>query len=160
MRRLVLAVLSLAFLAACQAATTELTEEQKAEIAAEVNATLDAAWDAWPNLDQGMSYFDSSPDVGWGWSGDIRFGRDNIAAWFEPAIADFDRYEFTVDQRRTVVLSEDVVCVTERGEFAAYDSTGSILGSGPLAATFVWVRRNGEWKIAAGHESFPALNAQ
>jgi len=160
MRRLALAVPFLALLAACQPATTELTEEQKAEIAAEVTAIHDEMWDAWPDLAQGMSFFDSAPDVGWGWDGEVRFGSDNIGAWFEPTIASFDRFEITFDERRTVVLSQDVVCVTERGVSTAYDSTGSILGSGPLAATVVWVRRNGEWKIAAGHESTPVPEVQ
>ena len=63
MRRLALTVLSLAFLAACQPATTELTEEQKAEIAAEVNAINAGFWDAWraTDFDQGMSYYYNSP---------------------------------------------------------------------------------------------------
>ena len=172
MRRIILVVLGLVFLAAAaiglwmtnrttaQPTTAELTVEQKATIVAEVTAIHDAMWDAWPDLAQGMSFFDSSPDVGWGWDGNVRFGSENIAAWFEPTIADFDRFDVTFPERRAVVLSRDVVCVTESGEFTAYDSAGSILASGPLAATAVWVRRNGEWKIAAGHESTPVPEVQ
>ena len=57
MRRLAVAALSLAFLAACQPATIELTEEQRAEIAAEVEALHAASWDAWraADLDQATS---------------------------------------------------------------------------------------------------------
>ena len=137
-----------------------LTEEQKSEIAAEVTGIHDEMWDAWPDLAKGMSFFDSAPDVGWGWDGEVRFGSDNIGALFEPMTASFDRFEFTFEERRTVVLSQDIACVTERGVTTAYDKTGSILGSGPLAATVVWVRRNGEWKIAAGHESTPVPEVQ
>lgn len=160
MRRLVLAGMSLALLAACQPVTIELTEEQKEEIAAEVSAVHDEMWDAWPDLARGMSFFDGSPDVGWGWDGDVRFGADDISAWFEPNTSSFDRFDISFDERRVVVLSQDIVCVTEKGALAAYDNAGSILGSGPLAATVVWMRQDGEWKIVAGHESTPAPEPQ
>ena len=44
MRRFVLAAFTMTVLAACQPATTELTEEQKAEIAAEIRQTARAFW--------------------------------------------------------------------------------------------------------------------
>jgi len=47
MRRLTLSVLSLAMLAACQPATTELTEEQKAEIETTVKQIATENWRAW-----------------------------------------------------------------------------------------------------------------
>ena len=158
MHRLALAALSLAILAACQPATIELTEEQKTEIADEVNDVHVAMWDAWraADLDRGMSFFDTSPDLGWGFAGEMRFRIDNITAWFRPMLAGVERQDITFDERRTVVLSDDVVCVMERGTYTAFDSAGATLGSSPLAATVVWTRRDGEWKIVAGHESTPA----
>ncbi len=154
MRRMILPLMLFAF-AACQPATMELTDAEKAAIAEEVTAIHDQMWDAWPDLAAGMSYFDNSPDVAYAADGDIHLGFDNITAVMEPFTTAFDRFEITVERRQTTVLSHDVVCVTERGVQAAYDSTGAILASGPVALTAVWVRRDGDWKVVQAHESFP-----
>ena len=156
MRRLAFVALSLAFLAtACQPATTELTEEQKAALADSVSAMHAEMWQPWlaADLDQGMPYFLNSPDVGWGWDGEIRYGYDNIDAWFRPNMAGVASQELTVADRRTVVLAWDVVCVMEHGTIAATDTAGVTAPPMPFAMTTIWVRRDGEWKIRLGHES-------
>jgi len=157
MRRLAFVALSLAFLAtACQPATTELTEEQKAALADSVSAMHAEMWQPWlaVDLDQGMSYFLNSPDVGWGWDGEIRYGHDNIEAWFRPIVDGLSSQEVTVADRRTVVLARDVVCVMEHGTMVPTDTAGVTLAPNPFAMTTIWVRRDGEWKIHLGHESF------
>ena len=60
----VFAAFALTVLAACQPATTELTDQQKAEIAAEVELRHDQYWDAWRvvDRDRGMSFFRNSPE--------------------------------------------------------------------------------------------------
>jgi phenylpyruvate tautomerase PptA (4-oxalocrotonate tautomerase family) len=44
MRRILLAALAVSVFVACQPATTELTEEQKAEIAAEIRQVVAEFW--------------------------------------------------------------------------------------------------------------------
>ncbi|MCH9023335.1 MAG: hypothetical protein IID32_11330 [Planctomycetes bacterium] len=65
MRCLVLAALSLAFLAACQPATTELTEERRAAIAEELTQAFDGYAAAVRQLDQDgvLSFFQQSEDL-------------------------------------------------------------------------------------------------
>jgi uncharacterized protein (TIGR02246 family) len=154
-RRLTLSVLSLAFLAACQPATTELTEEQKAALADSAIAVNTEAWQPWlaADVDQRMQSLLNSPDVGWAWNGEIRFGHANIAAWFRPFLDGVASQEFTVTERRAVVLSRDVVCVMESGTIAATDTAGVTFPPSAFAFTAIWVRREGEWKIHLGHES-------
>jgi hypothetical protein len=65
MRRLVFSVLSLTFLAACQPATTELTEEQKAEIEQEVRGLDDdfIAFASNVEAEGFLSLFEQSEDL-------------------------------------------------------------------------------------------------
>ena len=156
MPRLAFTTVALAFLAAaCQPAAVELTEEQKAALADSVSAMHAESWQPWlaADLDQGMRYFLNSPDVGWGWNGEIRYGYDNIDAWFRPNMAGMASQELTVADRRAVVLARDVVCVMESGTIAVTDTAGVTLPPMPFAMTAIWIRRDGEWKIHLGHES-------
>ena len=158
MRRLVFAVLSLTFLAACQPATTGLTEEQKAEIAAEVNAVVAATWDEWReyDLDGGMAGFLDSPDLMFALDGALLPGFDTIRGTFAAMNEGVASMEVTIDESHTVVLAPDVVSVTQSGRFAPTDTDGVTAPEMSFALTLVYVRHNGEWKILLGHESFPA----
>ena len=156
MRRLTLSVLSLAFLAtACQPATTELTDEHRAALADSVLAMQSESWEPWlvADVDAGMQSLLNSPDVGWGWNGDMRYGHDTIAEWFRRALEGVASQEFTSADRRAVVLAPDVVCVMESGTIAMTDTAGVTSPPTAFAFTAIWVRRDGEWKIHLGHES-------
>ena len=153
--RLFATVATVAVLAACQPTSPELTEEQKAALADSVSAMHIEMWQPWlaADLDRGMPYFLNSPDLGWGWNGAIRYGYDNIDAWFRPIMDGMASQELTVADRRVVVLARDVVCVMEHGTLAATDTAGVTSPASPFAMTTIWVRRDGEWKIHLGHES-------
>jgi uncharacterized protein (TIGR02246 family) len=148
----------LALLAACQPATSELTDQQKAALADSVSSLHAEMWQPWlaADIDQGMSYFLNSPDLGWAWDGEVRYGYDNIDAWFRPIMAGVTSQEFTVADRRTVVLARDVVCVMEHGTITATDTAGVTGPAMPFALTTIWVRQDGEWKVNLAHESTPA----
>ncbi len=153
--RLFATVAAVAVLAACQPTSPELTEEQKAALADSVSAMHAEMWQPWlaADLDRGMPYFLNSPDVVWGVNSEIRYGYDNIDALFRPIMDGLASQEFTVADRRVVVLARDVVCVIEHGTLAATDTAGVTLPASPFAMTTIWVRRDGEWKIHLGHES-------
>ena len=158
MRRLVFAVLSLAFLAtACQPATTEMTEEQKAEIAAEVNAINADYWDAWSaaDFDRGMSYFHNSPETVWGYAGNLDIGWDAIYAAYSPMFEAIASQAVTFTESRMTVVAPDVVCINELGSVVATDTAGVAGPEVNFALLAVWVRRGGEWKVLFGHESVP-----
>jgi hypothetical protein len=153
MRRLTLAVLSLAFLAACQPATTELTEEQKAEIVAEVNALKADFWDAWREFDRdrGMSYYRNSPDFIWADDGELTKGwttfNEAIQSWSVESQA------ITFNESIATVIAPGAVQLVEQGTYSATDTTGAIHPEVTFAASTLWVLRDGEWKVDFIHVS-------
>jgi hypothetical protein len=158
MRRLALAVLSLAFLAACQPATTELTEEQKAEIAAEVNVRLDAVWDELkqPDFDRLATFFHRTPgalSVSNGRFIEWSPARDSIN---RAALAEWEDQVLTISETRTVVLSPDVVYTMRVGTDSITYRSGEVIPTRPWAWTCLWVLRDGEWRIMYVHGSHPS----
>jgi uncharacterized protein (TIGR02246 family) len=156
MRRFAVSVLSLTLLAACQPATMDFTEEQQAAIAAEVNALNAEWWDAWraADFDRGMSYYYDSPDLAFVMQGALDFGYAEIAAKYGPGMADIASQDITVATSQTMVLAPDVVSIMDGGMYTATDTLGVTGPQTAFAVTNIWVRRDGEWKIHVGHESF------
>jgi ketosteroid isomerase-like protein len=161
MRRFALAALSLAFLAtACQPATTELTEEQKAEIATEVNAIQAEAWDAWraADYDRGMSYFDSE-NLLFAYEGAM-FGYAAADELWRPQFASIASQTITVEDSRTIVLAPNVVCIMQTGTYTVTDTAGVTTPEDSFAYTGIWMRHDGEWKVHMSHESMPTPEAE
>ena len=158
MRRVALAALSFAFLAGCQAATTELTDEQKAEIAAEVNAINTEFWGAWRqgDFDRGMSYYYNSPDLALAYEGVVDYGYAEIEAKYRPGMANVASQDIAITSSETTVLAPDVVCTMDAGTYAVTDTNGVTGPQSAFAVTLIWVLRGGEWKIHIGHESMPS----
>jgi len=158
MRHLALAAMSVAFLAtACQPATTELTEEQKAAIADTVEAVVADCWDAWRevDLDRALSYFDSSADYWFALEGQVLGGYAEADSFWRDSFASSSRIDITVSDSRTLVLAADVVAVLEQGVFSATDEDGTTTPEQEFVLSWTWVRRDGEWKVMYGHESWP-----
>ena len=158
MRRFVLAAFALTVLAACQPATTELTEEQKAEIAAEVNLRLDTFWDVLrnPDYDQILEFFHESPDNISARRGTATYGfvvgsaMDSIS---RATVDTWESQELTISETNTVVLSHDAVYTLRVGTDAITLTSGETGPTRPWAASYIWVRRNGEWRILLSHSS-------
>jgi len=158
MRRLALAVLSLAFLAtACQPVATEMTEEQKAAIADTVNAAHADSWDAWRevDLDRALSYQHDSPDLWFTLQGQVLRGYAEADSFWREGFGTASRIDITISDSRTMVLAADVVAVLEQGVFSVTDAAGVTSPEQAFAFSATWVRRDGEWKVLYGHESWP-----
>ena len=153
MHRLILAAFALTVLAACQPATTELTEEQKGEIAAEVQLLHDQYWDAWreTDKDRGMSYYRNSPDFvfangvalvkGWGTL------NEAVQSWT------VESQVVTIDESIATVLAPDIVHFVENGTYSVTSTSGETGPDIPFAVSTIWVLRDGEWKVDFGHIS-------
>ncbi len=157
MPRLVLGVLSLAFLAACQPATTELTEERRAAIAEELTQAFDGYAAAVRQLDQDgvLSFFQQSEDVAFAeygaitlsWSALAEFVRQN---W--PMYASVENFQW--GDLHIQALAPHIAAVTTTFDFAASDTTGAAIAVSGTFST-VWVQTAGEWKIVNLAETFP-----
>ncbi len=156
MRRTILPALAFCIAAvACQPATTELTEEQKAAIADTVNALLDDYWDAWRDVDfdRGMSFFLDAPETAFASADQVDYGLATLDSKYRPFMATFESQEITLADSRTTVLASNAVYTMQRGTYVQTDTAGVVGDTLPFAYSMVWVRRNGEWKVLAGHQS-------
>ncbi len=157
MRRLVLGVLSLAFLAACQPATTELTEERRAAIEEELTQAFDGYAAVIRQLDQDgvLSFFQQSEDIAFAEYGAITRSWSALAelvrqSW--PMYASVENFQW--GDLHIQALTPHVAAVTTTFDFAASDTTGApVAASGTFSA--VWVQTDGEWKIVNLAETFP-----
>jgi hypothetical protein len=163
MRRLTLAALSLAFLVtACQPATTELTEEQRAEIAAEVNAINAEAWEPWfaADVDGGMTYYPDSPELTYARDGQLFRGVAAVEDDARSTFASIASQDISFTESHTDVLAPTVVCINQLATFSVTDTAGVVGPERVFAGTYIWVKRNGEWKIQSSHESSFRTEAQ
>jgi len=160
MRRLTFAVLSLAFLAACRPATTELTEEQKAAIVDEVTRLRDESLVSIRQLDQAgwLAYFQDSEDVTYAESGMVFRGRSALAEHLRTVWAPIARFAGDWGELNFQVLAPTVAVVTSISDFTGIDTAGNetqFYGTW----TGVWVEKDGEWKMVNAAETFPAAEA-
>lgn len=156
MRLSAMLALALVFAAAaCQPATTELTEDQKAEIAAEVDSVASDWWAAWAavEFDRGMSFIDAGPEATWtGDGGTVYTVAEMDRAW-RPFFTQLQRQDLTFTDSRTVVLAPDIALTIRAVTFVATDTAGNTRPEFSSVETVVWVKQNGEWKVLLGHES-------
>jgi SnoaL-like domain/Prokaryotic membrane lipoprotein lipid attachment site len=157
MRRTLFAALALTVLAACQPATTELTDGQKAEIAAEVNALHADFWDAWraADVDRGLSYYPNIPEITYATDGDLFVGPSEVEDQARSWGADLASQTITITESHTTVLSSSIVCINERATYSQTNNAGVTAPERVFAGTYIWVLRNGEWKVEISHESGP-----
>ena len=158
MRRLTLAVLSLAFLAACQPATTGMTEEQKAEIEQEVRGLDDdlIAFAGNAEAEGFLSLFEQSEDLtfamygtvqsSWStWDGIVKRGFARIAE------AEVENCEWS--DRHYQVLAATVVVYT-----AVVKCFGPAAAGSPTLVdhtwSAVWAYAEDRWRIVNFAETY------
>ncbi len=154
MRRLMLPMLPFV-LAACEPATVELTDAERAAIADQVNARHAEMWDAFraADFDRGVSYFHRA-DLVYAYEGVILDYEAMDQLW-RPAFASITSQTVTFADSRTDVFAPGVVSITSSGTYAVTDTLGVTGPQAQFAVTEVWMRRDGEWKLQFVHESTP-----
>lgn len=153
MRRVAAAAIVLTVSTACQPATPDLTEDQNAAVAAEVNAVFDR-WPSYARVmdtDGHLEHFVNSQEL------TIAFPAGVIRSWSDYAdyvrgkmatTASVDTLEFS--EKRTWVISSDVVVITAIGKQAMTDTAGTQV-FGPTAFNgiwnTIWVKRDSRWQM-------------
>ena len=157
MRRIIFPLLLLLVAVACQPATMEMTDAEKAAIADEVNAINAEFWDVWRDgdFDRGMTYYYNSPDLAFAMEGAVDYGYDQVDAKYRPNFANVASQILRVTHSQTTVLAPDAVCIMETARFSQTDRDGVTTPETDLALTSIWMLRDGEWKIHLAHESLP-----
>jgi ketosteroid isomerase-like protein len=155
MRRFVFAALAVIVFSACQSANTELTVNQKGEIAAEVELLHGQFLDAWREADveRGMSYYLNSPDITWVSQEGTIVGFEAMHDAAQSMFTNVESQSITITELRTTVLATDVVYQVVRDRGSQTNREGVIGPEGNNIFTYIWVQRNGEWKIQSGHST-------
>ncbi len=143
MRRLALAVLSLAFLAtACQPAATELTDEQRAAVADTVRQLSAEMQSAFDNKD--AAYFDYFSDWTTSSAAGSRAHEQNRSALLENNWPNNTQTSQS-GQTRTLVLGPDAV-VVERAQVNIVTGSTGETREYDVFLSELWVREDTGWK--------------
>jgi hypothetical protein len=155
MRRFVFAAFALTVFAACQPATTELTEEQKAEIVSAASQLAANVLTGFDNEDPSVLDYYSRwleyPSVGYP-------SLDEMPAAFQRSW--WDRWENRRSEMGEItarVLGPDAVLVYHTDVSTATDTTGTNFQQRWIGRQLC-VRENGEWKIL--FEGFDMLESR
>ena len=161
MRRFIIAAFALTILAACQPVATELTVEQKAEIAAEVGLVVSQFLDAFRDgdFDRGMEYWLDSPDAAYANQGGVNFGYDNLVSLYGPVFERIASQTIRVSDQRIDVLARNVVQVIAHSSFTQTDTDGVTGPERQVVQFTIWVRRDDGWKVLSIHESLRPISA-
>ena len=154
MRRLVLSAVSLAFLAACQPATTELTEEQKAGIADTVTRIVRGIMEAAEALDHEKHIAPFSDELVSADNGSVTTNWDSIRVADREFMRSMSSVEGTFGEMFVEVLGPSAAVVTAPYEATLIDTTGTrmhVAGAG----TYVFAQVAGRWRIIHMHRSMP-----
>ncbi len=139
---------------ACQPATTELTEEQKAAIADTVSQLADTFFEDFRALDFDRMMAPYGSEVVWAENGALGTNRDSlVTAWSGLIAAIQEVTSGDWGEVHVKVLGPDAAVFTATFDWAGVDSSGAQVGN-PGVWTTVWLRTDEGWKIVHGHESY------
>ncbi len=151
MCRLPLAALSLAFLVtACQPATTELTDEQKAAIEEEVRQMQADMGDAYSALDFDRFRSFLADDLRWAFSPAPFLTMEDIEPGIRAVMSGISETT-SEDEMFVRVLGPDAAVVGLTSHETVVDVNG-VSSSVRTAMTLVWARVDGVWKVVHGHQ--------
>ena len=167
MRRFVLAAFALTVLAACQPATTELTEEQTTAIASDIRqafaeqiaAVGSADLDAWMDfyVSEDATGFVGQPAL-WVNRLDIYPTVVELREMWEPEMAARSGHDFVTESEHVAVLGENVGLHVYKGTFTITDTLGNTSEPAPWTVSTVWARGDAGWKILHLHQSWNPEN--
>ena len=158
MRRFLLAAFALTVLAACQPATVELTEDQKAAISDTVNTLMTEYWDAErsADYDRARVYVHASSETVFACpTGRLFHPFEVFDSRSREVWGSIAEQDVQIAETRTTVLAPNVANVMQRGTFAVTDTSGVTLPETNFAFTALWVRQEGGWKMLQMHRSGP-----
>jgi len=140
-RRMILPLMLL--VVACQPATMELTEEQKAEIETAVLEASVAYTEVFHGEDSD-GYMSFASD----WAGSPWGSAETLDELRTGVQAQWDRWDFEFEngEMKVMVLGPDAAAVTFTQEQVRIDSA-EVRQETAHKLTFVWVREAGQWKL-------------
>ncbi|MDH3292258.1 MAG: hypothetical protein OEO20_15165 [Gemmatimonadota bacterium] len=145
MRRIVFAAFALTVAAACQPATTDLTEAQRAEIVAAVSQVATDNWRAWLAQEDVDEVLSVSSD----WAGTPWSGTSSLDQMRSDMGLHWDRWDYDQDVEYdwdVWVLAPNVAAAKMTTDYVRTDVSGTVQEWTVNWAT-VWVLEDGAWKM-------------
>ena len=149
MRHLAIAVLSLVLLTACQPTTTELSDEQKAEIELAVREAATRHFDLWFQEDLAGLLETMSFRMGAPWA--VMESRDDARSFYERSFRRFDYEQVSTSDWDVHLLARDVVGARATYELTQTDSTGTVV-NWTARFNMVWVLEDSSWRLFSAGE--------
>ena len=154
MRRFAVAAVVLAVLVACQPATTEFTEEQRAAVADTVRQLADTFFEDFKALDFDHAMLPYASQIVWAENGVLGTNRDSLETAWRGVFASLQEVTGGIwDEVHVEALGPDAAAFTASFDWAGLDTTGAQVGASGVWTT-VWQRTAEGWKIVQGHESY------
>ena len=163
-RRFVLQIAVLALvLTACTAAPVGLTDEERQAIASEIHqVTLDdIAAAEQNNFEALMAGYVNDPSAYFVGDPAMYLNRltvlsdiNAIREYWEPAMTTRSATNVSIVNEYIAVLSADHAVQVYEANWSVADTLGNITSEGPMTATTVWIRQNGDWKVLHYHQSW------
>jgi len=145
MRRIVFAAFALTVSAACQPATTDLTEAQRAEIVTAVSQVATDNWRAWLAQEDVDEVLSVSSD----WAGTPWSGTSSLDQMRNDMALHWDRWDYDQDVEYSwdvKVLAPNVAAAKMTTDYVRTDASGTVQQWTVNWAT-VWVLEDGAWKM-------------
>ncbi len=141
-------------LAACQQAPQTLTDADRADIERAIMDRVDELINAIEEVDIDRIMLWNEEDVAMGNNGSLYKSRDEILAVFRPGFEGLSEQKINLSHSKVTVLAPDVAIMSGEGVFTVTDTTGVTTPERPFVWTFVFIKKNGEWKFLQNHQSF------
>ena len=100
-----------------------------------------------------LAPFSQRPELISAFEGKIDRGYESFANNVRTSYTALRSQDFDLTMQETRVLNRDIAVTTMQGPHTATDSSGIAGPTKPFAATIVWQREDGKWKIIAIHQS-------
>lgn len=132
----------------------ELTHSQKEKITSEINALFEKNINAAKNLDaeELANCVDDTLKAGFIDNGFYLNSFDEVMAGYQEAIKGIKSEEFSISNKKILILADDVALLTASGNYLVALEDGRNL-TGKFAWTFVYSKVNDNWKIIHSHMS-------
>ena len=149
-----------------QTGPIELTDALRQKIAGEIRQRNQEHIDLPKEIkhdtfDRMKAFFVESNDPSWIDNPALFVNRLNIIKTkesydetFRPTVDRYSSVVYTISEDYVAVLSADHAVHVYKVKWSMTNKDGEITGEGPLTATTIWVRKNGEWKILHFHQSW------
>lgn len=144
--------LTVLLLSGCCPETSTFPATERAAVEAEIGAARDAYFEA-------ATTFDADAMVSMWDESFIHLSNGSIVpltlAGLREAWGPLGHIEMDIGSDRIVALSRDAGYTIMTATYTVFDTAGVALGGSEWAATHIWVRTDGGWKVQAVHEGRP-----